>query len=428
MHRIVFIFLLLAARFSAFAEQAGGPRLSLSEARARAIASHPRISAADLKALAAQSVVSQARAPFFPVVNANFTKVESFTENTRIAAGGMNNPVIFDRFAVGVAVNQLVTDFGRTYHQLAGSKLRSRAESEATRGARNLLLLQVSTNFYAVLQQQEIVRVARKTVDTRKAVLEQVSGLASNQLKSELDVSFARVNYQDAELLLAKSENDLKSAQLGMVAMLGLRDDWNYELVEETGWPEELAPIETLISGAFDHRPELARLRLEVDAARHTASAEKALSRPSVTAFASLGNIPVRDERLPRNYAAAGVNVSVPVFAGGLNSARRSEAEIKVRITESNLRDEENQVIRDLKIAYQNVTFSKKKYVLQQELLKHAQNSFSLAQSRYELGSSSIVELGQAQLNQTAAEIAFAVSRYDYLLHRVILDFHRGEP
>jgi outer membrane protein len=428
MHRIVFIFLLLAVRVSAFAEQAGGPRLSLSEARARAIASHPRISAADLKALAAQSVVSQARAPFFPVVNANFTKVESFTENTRIAAGGMNNPVIFDRFAVGVAVNQLVTDFGRTFHQLAGSKLRSRAESEATRGARNLLLLQVSTNFYAVLQQQEIVRVARKTVDTRKAVLEQVSGLASNQLKSELDVSFARVNYQDAELLLAKSENDLKSAQLGMVAMLGLRDDWNYELVEETGWPEELAPIETLISGAFDHRPELARLRLEVDAARHTASAEKALSRPSVTAFASLGNIPVRDERLPRNYAAAGVNVSVPVFAGGLNSARRSEAEIKVRITESNLRDEENQVIRDLKIAYQNVTFSKKKYVLQQELLKYAQNSFSLAQSRYELGSSSIVELGQAQLNQTAAEIAFAVSRYDYLLHRVILDFHRGEP
>jgi outer membrane protein len=74
------------------------------------------------------------------------------------------------------------------------------------------------------------------------------------------------------------------------------------------------------------------------------------------------------------------------------------------------------------------VTFSKKKLALQEELLKHAQNSASLAQSRYELGSSSIVELGQAQLNQTAAEIAFAVSRYDYLLQRAILDFHRGEP
>jgi outer membrane protein len=241
-------------------------------------------------------------------------------------------------------------------------------------------------------------------------------------------VSFASVNYQDAELLLTKSENDLKSAQLGMVAMLGLRDDWNYELVEENGSPEEMAPIETMISCAFDHRPELARLRLEVDAARHTANAEKALSMPTVTAFASVGNIPVRDERLPHNYAAAGVNVSVPVFAGGLNSARRTEAEIKVRVTESNLRDEENQIIRDLKITYHNVTFSNKKLALQEELLKHAQNSASLAQSRYELGSSSIVELGQAQLNQTAAEIAFAVSRYDYLLQRAILDFHRGEP
>jgi outer membrane protein len=428
MNRTVVIFLLLATSLSAFAERREHILLNLPDARARAIANHPRISAAELKALAAQSVVSQARAPFFPFVNANFTAVESLTENTRIAAGGMNNPVIFDRVAVGIAINQLVTDFGRTFHQLAGSKLRSQAEAEASRGARNLLLLQVSTNFYAVLQQQEIVRVARKTVATRKAVLEQVSGLALNQLRSELDVSFASVNYQDAELLLTKSENDLKSAQLGMVAMLGLRDDWNYELVEENGSPEEMAPIETMISCAFDHRPELARLRLEVDASRHTANAEKALSMPTVTAFASVGNIPVRDERLPHNYAAAGVNVSVPVFAGGLNSARRAEAEIKVRVTESNLRDEENQIIRDLKITYNNVTFSKKKLVLQEELLKHAQNSASLAQSRYELGSSSIVELGQAQLNQTAAEIAFAVSRYDYLLQRAILDFHRGEP
>jgi outer membrane protein len=428
MNRTVVIVLLLATRLSAFAEQTKHTRLNLPDARARAIANHPRISAAELKALATQSVVSQARAPFFPFVNANFTAVESLTENTRIAAGGMNNPVIFDRVAVGIAINQLVTDFGRTFHQLAGSKLRSRAEAEASRGARNLLLLQVSTNFYTVLQQQEIVRVARKTVATRKAVLEQVSGLALNQLRSELDVSFASVNYQDAELLLTKSENDLKSAQLGMVAMLGLRDDWNYELVEEPGSPEEIAPIETMISCAFDHRPELARLRLEVDAARHTANAEKALSMPTVTAFASVGNIPVRDERLPQNYAAAGVNVSVPVFAGGLNSARRAEAEIKVRVTESHLRDEENQIIRDLKITYHNVTFSKKKLALQEDLLKHAQNSASLAQSRYELGSSSIVELGQAQLNQTAAEIAFAVSRYDYLLQRAILDFHRGEP
>ena len=428
MNRIAFLFLLLSTNLSVFADQKGGNHLSLSDARARALANHPRISAAELKALAAQSVISQARAPFFPFVNANLTKVESFTENTRIAAGGMNNPVIFDRVAVGVAINQLITDFGRTFHQLEGSKLRSRAEAEATRGARNLLLLQVSTNFYAVLQQQELVQVALKTLATRKAVLEQVSELASNQLRSELDVSFARINSQEAELLLAKSENDLKSAQLGLIAMLGLRGDWDYELVEETGSPEELAPMETLISRAFDHRPELTRLRLEVDAARHTASAEKALSRPPVTAFASVGNIPVRDERLPHNYAAAGVNVSVPVFAGGLNSARRSEAEIKVRITESNLRDEENLIIRDLKIAYQNVTFSKKKYALQQELLKHARNSSSLAQSRYELGSSSILELGQSQLNQTAAEIAFAVSRYDYLLHRAILDFHQGEP
>ncbi|MBI3877902.1 MAG: TolC family protein, partial [Verrucomicrobia bacterium] len=46
--------------------------------------------------------------------------------------------------------------------------------------------------------------------------------------------------------------------------------------------------------------------------------------------------------------------------------------------------------------------------------------------ARYQLGISSIVELSQAQLNKTAAEIAQASAKYDYLIQRAVLNYQVG--
>ena len=60
------------------------------------------------------------------------------------------------------------------------------------------------------------------------------------------------------------------------------------------------------------------------------------------------------------------------------------------------------------------------------QLVMHADEAFRLEQARYRQGSSSIVELSQAQLNATSAEITLAGARYDALIQRVILDFQIG--
>jgi outer membrane protein len=49
-----------------------------------------------------------------------------------------------------------------------------------------------------------------------------------------------------------------------------------------------------------------------------------------------------------------------------------------------------------------------------------------LAQSRYDLGLSSIVELSQAQLSMTSAAIQQANAKYDYQTERAILDYQVG--
>ncbi len=393
-----------------------------------ALKNHPRVTAAELKVIAAHANVAQVRAPLLPVVTGNLTAVEAIGQNVRIGAGGLNNPVIFDRKAAGVSVNQLITDFGRSFHQLAGSQLRSQAESEAARGVRNLLLVQVSTGFYAVLQARSVTVVTRQTAASRRLLLEQIAALSASQLKSELDVSFARLNLQEAELLVVKSENDLMAAQTALMALLGSRDAWTYSLEEESQTTESMPALGTLIAEALDRRPELSRMRLELDAFKRLARAERALSLPTITAFGNAGRIPAGDPRLPDNYAAAGINVSVPIFTGGLNSARQTEAATRVRVAEMNLREEENSVARDVRLAFQNVEFARRKYALNRGISEQARTAFSLARSRYELGASSIAELSQSQLNQTAAEIAEVAAKYEYLQQRAILNYQRGTP
>ncbi len=110
----------LAARV-AFAADA--KPLTLQQARETALRNHPRISEVELQALASQQVIAEVRSGFLPTVIFNSTSVGKLDSNTRIAAGGLNNPSIFDRNAEGVTISQMITDFGRTAHVLNSSRL-----------------------------------------------------------------------------------------------------------------------------------------------------------------------------------------------------------------------------------------------------------------------------------------------------------------
>jgi outer membrane protein len=63
---------------------------------------------------------------------------------------------------------------------------------------------------------------------------------------------------------------------------------------------------------------------------------------------------------------------------------------------------------------------------LTEELLRNASQALELSQSRFNLGSSSIIELSQAELNKTSAEIDAADARYTYQIQRSALDFQLG--
>jgi outer membrane protein len=403
------------------------PELALRQAQDTALKNHPQITVADLRALAARQVTRQFQAGFLPNLSANVVAVGSANDNTRLSAiGALNNPSIFDRNAEGLILSQLITDFGWTLNLSKSARLHAQAEADNAQATRELILLAVDAAYYAALQAQSVARVAGETVTTRQSFLDQVSELTKNKIRSDLDLSFAKVNLDEGKLLLSKAENDVQAAFAQLSTLLGLRQTQIYHLVDEPVPAMVTTNVENLVQQALRDRPDLLRLRHERDAALGFTRAEKALHYPTISAVGSAGVVPVGDPTLRDNYAAAGVIMNVPLYVGGLYLARQREAELRAKAATATLRDGENNAIRDVRIAWLNTQNAYERLQITARLAEHAALAFDLAQARYHAGLSSIVEFNQAQLNKISADITYANTKYEYLLQQAALSYQTG--
>ena len=116
----------------------------------------------------------------------------------------------------------------------------------------------------------------------------------------------------------------------------------------------------------------------------------------------------------------------MPIFTGGLYTARRREAEFQAKAADETLRDEENNIIRDVQVTKFNLEYAHDRLALTRQLLQNASRALELAQARFKGGLSSIIELSQAELNQTSAQLAETDARYDYQIRHSALDFQLG--
>ncbi|HXI42194.1 MAG TPA: TolC family protein [Candidatus Limnocylindrales bacterium] len=400
-------------------------RLTLSQAEQIALRNHPRIGSASLIAEAAKSVITEARAPLYPLLSGNFTSVGA-EHNSTLAAGTVQTSSLYSRVAAGVTVSQLITDFGRTANLAESAKLRASAQEQVVGNTRAAILIQVDQAYYQALAAGTVLKVAQAVVDNRRLSLRQVQSLAQSSLKSTLDVSFEEVAVSEAELALFHAENDVLASRARLTAALGAPQTERFELTDEPLPPMLEPDPEPVVEQALKQRPDLAAMRLSRDAAHRFAQAEKALSRPTVSLMGVAGDLPATDPRLHGTYSAAGVNVSIPILNGKLYAARRGEAELRAQASDRDVEDLTVQVSEEVRVAWLEANTAFRRLDVTARLVAQAQQSLRLAQTRYDNGLGGIVELNQAQVSQVSAEITAAGAKYDYLSRRAALAFVMG--
>jgi len=206
--------------------------------------------------------------------------------------------------------------------------------------------------------------------------------------------------------------------------ILGYSKTQEFQLVEDTtAISSPPSNVDDLISQAFAMRPEILSLEFQEQSAQKFQTAERDLLLPNIRAVGAVGDTPVRNPILSNWYGAVGVNVEIPLFNGFLYTARSREASLRAQAAHDRLLDLRNRISRDVRTGWLNANTAYERLSVTQQLLDQASLALDLAQTRYRLGLSSIVELSQAQLQQTQAQIGNAQAGYDYRLALAILRY-----
>jgi len=404
------------------------PTLTLQQAEQMAMRNNPRIHVGQLLALAQHQTYRETRSAELPTATLAATGVEA-EEATRISAGSLTASRLFEHAGAGVSFTQLIYDFGHTHNLILSQKLEEKSSNANALATAEEVVLATDQAFYNALLAQAELDVARQTVATRHTTDQQIRVMTRNKLKSTVDQAFADVDFSQAQLLQLDAQNNADASMAALDAILGLDTGVRYRLVETTtAPPPPPANVGYLIRDALAQRPDLRALNYGTQSEKKYARAEREQMLPSITAAGTAGVVPVR----PDSYYTAdwwggiGGNINLPIFNGFLYNSEAQEAKFRAQADAEVARDLRDNIVRDVRTSWLQANTAWRRMDVTAQLLQEANLALELAQTRYKLGLSSIVELSQAQLQQTSAQIQNSSAEYQYRLALSTLNYETG--
>lgn len=403
-------------------------RLTLQQAEQIAIRNNPRIHIAQLLARAEHQVARETRSQYLPQLAGGIAAVEA-NQASRMTLDDLRSTRLLTHIGGGVTLDQKIFDFGRTTNLIAAAKLREKAQNANALASQLDILLVTGQAFYNALEAQALVKLAQQTVDTRTTTNNQIAELTKNKLRSDLDLAVSQENVAQANLLLLDAQTRYTTELNALTAVLGFDHPMPYHLVDDTAAPA-LPPSDpnVLVAQALRDRPDLQALNDDQLAAKKYSRAQREQMLPTIAATGTAGGTPVGSSSYFDTdwFGAVGVTMQVPIFNGFFYSAQAAEAKQRAKVAEENLRDLRTGVNRDVRNAWLQANTAYKKIAVTEQFLRAANLGLKLAEARYKLGLSSIVELSQAQLSQTQASIENVNARLDYELSLAALNYQTG--
>jgi outer membrane protein len=404
------------------------PVLTLAQAQAIALQRHPDVRRSDFDVAAAQQAVNIAKAPYAPQVNG--TAVTALTApGMRISAyGGINDPTVIQRGALGIGVSQYISDFGRTGDRVRAAELDLQGQAAARNASRDLVLLNVTEAYYEVLRANALLVVAEQTQAERRTLLRQVTAPQHAGLRSTLDVAIAARDLSEADQLVLQGRNGRDDAWARLAEAMGSSREIAYTLQNPQTLPALPSSVDSLLDTAYRTNPTLANLQAKFGAAQSRAAAAKQMRAPTVYGYGYAGLTPLRAENQPirPSYEAFGVALNVPIFSGGALKAERKQAADAAMAAAAAVEAQRNTLTRDVRIAYDGVQTAHGNIGVTEHLLSTARSALTLMRARYRIGLNSMVDVSEAELSELQAAMARTNATYDYIVKDAALSYAAG--
>jgi outer membrane protein len=256
----------------------------------------------------------------------------------------------------------------------------------------------------------------------RLAIERKTAGMATN-----LDVTRAKVQLENARQQLLVAENERDRSKLNLIRSMGLSFDVHLVLTDEMKLVDiSDESMEEALLVAQEHRPELKAQKNRERLAALTFSSVANERMPSIQAFGDVGLI---GNQVPDALTTDNVQVlmTVPIFDGGQREARISESRSLVRQEEIRTQDVQYQVALEVRDALITLSSARQQVAVAEEGLKLAFIELELSRDRFAVGVAANIEVTDAQTRVAQARDNLIEGLFTFNAARVSLARAKGQ-
>ncbi len=414
----------------------------LQDVYKRALASDPLIREADANRLAARESKPQAIAALLPQVNADGTwndTVDSNRTGTFIEPGQPPTPDIqnFD----GDSSNWNLTLRQNVFSWANWATLK-RADAEQAQAeadylvAQQDLILRTSEAYFNVLAAQDTREAAQAAHDAIGRQLEQSEKRFEVGLIAVTDVQDAKAAFDSATAALIQAKRNL--ATNGEILRELTGDAW--DALEKPGNDMPLAgpnpeSPDDWVKLAMEQNSRLISSRLAADVARRNVGVERGGHFPAVDFVVNRGHdetegvlngTTIGDTSNDQYDTIYGLQVTVPIFSGGLTNSRVRQAQYRNIAARERLERTARETERSTRDAFLGVNSEVARVQSLKQAVESAMTALQATEAGYEVGTRTSVDVLQARQRLFESQTNYARSRYDYLLNVLRLQLAAG--
>lgn len=411
---LLFIPLIVLISTSANAE-------TLADIYQLALKNDPIAGAAKATYKANKETLKQGKAVLLPQLNASSSKVEPESDENI-------DPITTTYRA---SLSQSVINVPAWFQFRSAKNMDQAAEAKFS-AQQQSLIIRVSESYFNVLRAYDNKQTRQAEELAIQRQLEQVTERFEVGLLPITDVHEIQAIFDDARVnsLEANGALDIAFDQLQVLSgkshnqLAGLKDGFNAE-----------APIpaaaESWVEFALANNFELKASQLTQQAAVETAKAAKAQHLPKVTISADYSKRDIEATAsagaMMTEETAINLNLTMPIFSGGLTSSQSRQASYQAQTAEQNYIATKRNTMQAARSNYQSAITNAARVKARKQAITSAESALKATQAGYEVGTRNIVDVLLAQRTLFQAKRNYSNAKYDYILSMMRLKQVAGQ-
>ncbi|MEO5815520.1 MAG: TolC family protein [Gemmatimonadaceae bacterium] len=425
-----------AAAQAAAATRSPADSITFDEALSIALRQNAVLRQSENASTLASTVVWSRKQAFLPTL--------SLSTNTAQTVGRSFNPsegavVTQTTSTLNTGVSSSVTLFDgmRNVTALRAAQLDQTASSSDLARARQTTVFTVASDFLALVKAQEQLRIQRENLVALEAQEAQINKFVQAGTRAISDLYQQQAATASARSSVVSAQRDVELGKIGLMQTLQLDPRGTYQFATPavaTDPTSETIQLDSLLERAFSHRTDLAAEQSRVSAAAQTVKGASGTKLPTVslsvgynTAFSSATDLGLVDQLNQRRGGSIGVGVSFPLFDRGATSIATQQARLQEDNARLSLENQRQAIGLEVRRAYLDYETARQQLTATQAQQKAADLAVTTTQKRYELGSSTLLELTQARAAQLQAASAVVSARYTVAFQRAAMSYYAGD-